>query len=544
MGRVSRRCFLSTRAASWLVGGLAVAMAWLTWMPAMQVVHFGAAVLLLWLLPAVGWFLVLPGGFLLRLVSGLGLAFVGSGLATLMLYLFPGPFPGVIARFVYFAIAVAPLVTGWRLRRPKGNRERKRPTRHYLALILVLGVAILTRFLNIGYSEFQGDEAVVMRRAAEALSGNDTTLFLHQKGPVEILVPMSLWTLTGTITEWQARFPFALAGVLAALTVACLSEMWFGWRAGMASGFLTAINGFLVAFGRIVQYQNLVVAMGGLSLLWLLYHRRHRGAGQLVLAAVFLAFGLLAHYDAVLVGPAALTILVAGMAKGDRTERKRYIYALLLALISGVVILGLFYVPFVSNSMFARTFNYLRGGRLGNGVFHNSLWTSWRMSTFYNSLYYVLGLLVLVVAAAMLRLGTGDAWLYFLIPFVFYSFVVADPRTHIYTWYPGAVVLAGGALLRLHGHVLRRWGTIPLWFAGVWLVLCTGYVYVAFINHQVEYKRAWPESRHPLYPVPFADDQLPPYGFFGFPYQAGWKAVEGLFAQGVLDGTYASNEEP
>jgi hypothetical protein len=44
--------------------------------------------------------------------------------------------------------------------------------------------------------------------------------------------------------------------------------------------------------------------------------------------------------------------------------------------------------------------------------------------------------------------------------------------------------------------------------------------------------------------VPFADDDLPPYGHFGFPYQAGWKAVEQLFAGGVLHGTYASNEEP
>jgi len=196
--------------------------------------------------------------------------------------------------------------------------------------------------------------------------------------------------------------------------------------------------------------------------------------------------------------------------------------------------------------MFSRTFSYLAGGRLGSGLFHNSLTSVWRMSIFYNALYYVMGLGVLVLIAAIKRRGRFAAWLYLGVPLIFYCFVVADPRTHLYTFYPGAAVLAGVALAGVVSSASwSRWLKAVVGGAfGLWYALCAGYIGLAFVSHRVEYKRAWPESRQPLYPVPFADDALPPYGHFGFPYQAGWKAVEYLFDQGVVFGSYASNEEP
>ena len=406
----------------------------------------------------------------------------------------------------------------------------------------------LFRLVNLSYSEFQGDEAVIMSRAAQALAGEDRELFLHQKGPVEILTPMALWALTGTVTEWQARLPFSLAGVLAVLAVAALAARWFeDRRVGVLAGLLVAINGFLVAFGRIVQYQNIVVAMGALSLLALTDYSERGRARDLMLSALFAAYGLLAHYDAVLIGPAALWLL-GGAFWARRAQWQRELRHLALALLVGVIVLGLFYVPFVRDPMFARTFAYLSGGRLGgDGMFHNSLTPVWRMSTFYNALVYVVGLMLLIGLGALLGVKKIAAWLYFLAPLGFYLFVVVDPRTHIYTFYPGAAILAGAAVvkgwrwLRARRRTLARIG-VGLWAA--WYLLCAGYIAMAFVSHRPEYKREWPASRHPLYPVPFADDELPPYGHFGFPYRAGWKAVAQLFAEGALDGTYASNEEP
>ncbi|MGC9468644.1 MAG: ArnT family glycosyltransferase [Anaerolineae bacterium] len=528
--------------ASVVLAILALAATIVTWIASPpQPMRYGAALALLWLLPAVGWFRCLEGDVVERTVSAAGLAVVNTGLATLILYLVPGPFPEAAARLVYFALTLVPLVVSvWRKPAPDSPLS----TGFLVALVAVLVVSAAVRFPNLGYSEFQGDEAVIMQRAAEALSGDDEELFLHQKGPVEILIPMSVWALSGTVAEWQMRLPFTLTGLLTVVVVVALAERWFGWRAGIFAGLLVGIAGFLVAFSRIVQYQNLVVMMGGLSLLWMSRYRRRRCLLQLVVAAVFMAFGLLSHYDAILMAPAAAALLLATFLEHPG-EQKRRILDSLVAVSVGAVLLGLFYVPYIANPIFSRTFGYLTGGRLGEGFFHNSVWGVWRMSTFYNSLYYVAGLFLGVVAAALMRFGSAAAWLSFGVPFFFYTFVVDDPRTHVYTFYAGAAILAGAACSRIVSVVRRRRGAALVGvILAMWYALSAGYVVLAFVSHQVEYKRAWPESRHPLYPVPFADDELPPYGHFGFPYRAGWKAVEQLFATGKLEGTYASNEEP
>jgi hypothetical protein len=525
-----------------LFGLAAGLMMLLTWVPAPTGIRYTAAWGLLWLLPALSWVRVLPGDRMTRLTSGLGLAFAVSGLLTLGLHYLPGPFPRGMARWIYALGALLPF--GF----PSASREDVPPRPEFARGVLVaLIIAALVRLPNLAYSEFQGDEAVIMSRAAQALEGDDGELFLHQKGPVEVLIPMSLWSLTGTTSEWQVRLPFALMGCLAVMAIALLADGWFGPRAGALAGMLAGIAGFLVAFSRIVQYQNVVVAMGCLALLWLTEAvERQRDAGVL-LGAAFTAYGLLAHYDAVLIGPAGLWLLGRYLFI-DPAWRPRRIRVLAVGVGIGVLILSSFYLPFVLNPMFDRTFAYLTAGRMGGDAwFHNSLSSVWRMSVFYNALAYVVGLGLLLVGAAVLGLGTPAAWLTFVVPFLFYAFVVIDPRTHVYTLYPGAAVLAAGTLAWLGRRVRRyarpwTYGTFAV--MALWYGLSACYMMVAFLSHTPEYKRTWPESRHPLYPVPFSDDALPPYGHFGFPYRAGWKAVNALFVDGTLHGTYASNEEP
>jgi hypothetical protein len=72
-------------------------------------------------------------------------------------------------------------------------------------------------------------------------------------------------------------------------------------------------------------------------------------------------------------------------------------------------------------------------------------------------------------------------------------------------------------------------------------VLCGYYATMMFVSHNPEYRRAFPQSRNPLYWTPY--EQMPEDGLFGFPYRAGWKVVGQLMDEGVLAGTYDSNEE-
>ncbi len=531
--------------------------------------RFWAAVAVLWLLPGFSWAAALRHKPLPeRVALGAGMAFAISGLLTLLLHLLPGPFPITAARLAYLLAAVAPVLLAPRTLRRTLHIPR---AASWLVIVLPILVAALARLPDLGYSEFQGDEAVILRRAAQALSGDDEQLFLHQKGPVEILTPMSLWALTGSINEPQARAPFALAGLVAVAAVTLLGARWFNLRTGMLAGLLVAISGFLVAFARIVQYQSLVAAMGALSLLAFTAYRRRGKLSDLIIGAILLAYGLLAHYDAVLAAPAALW-LAGQRLTAHRAMWRRELGRLALAGMAGVAVLAIFYAPFVANPNFARTFGYLSGERLGSdGPFYNNTGRVWVMSTFYNSTYYAAGLLLLLgawILDALSALRTHHtsrntqyairnthhtshlahhipSCLYFAIPFVFYLFLVFDPRTHVYTFYPGAALLAGAAAARVWDWVRARGRGIALLLAVAsagWYALCAGYIGLVFVGHTPEYKREWPAIKSALYPTTYQD--LPLFGFFGFPYRAGWKAVEELYAQGVLTGAYNSNEEP
>ena len=74
------------------------------------------------------------------------------------------------------------------------------------------------------------------------------------------------------------------------------------------------------------------------------------------------------------------------------------------------------------------------------------------------------------------------------------------------------------------------------------LVVSAAYLHIMFISHRPEYRRTYPEHRVRLFWVPYGDN-MPTKGLFGFPYRAGWKVVGSLYAQGILQGDYSSNEE-
>src|SRR5512143_1269000 len=58
----------------------------------------------------------------------------------------------------------------------------------YWPLMLILLLAAFFRLADLGYSEFQGDEALAMISAAETLEGHSDALFLRGKGPGEVLL--------------------------------------------------------------------------------------------------------------------------------------------------------------------------------------------------------------------------------------------------------------------------------------------------------------------------------------------------------------------
>jgi len=137
-------------------------------------------------------------------------------------------------------------------------------------VLLLLVVAAPLRLADLGWSEFQGDEARVVLRAMAALQGADGALAAHRKVPGEILLTYLFAGSLGQILEHIARLPFALSGVGAVLAFYTLARGLLGGPAALAAGLLLAVNGYFVGFGRILQYDSLAFFLGiaGLLCCW------------------------------------------------------------------------------------------------------------------------------------------------------------------------------------------------------------------------------------------------------------------------------------
>ncbi len=283
------------------------------------------AIMLIGFLPGLGW----ASRFFantstpLRWIIAAALSYTITSSATLLLHYLPGPVLVWQLLAVLNAFAILPIIApksrrvGEQEDREKSNFSPASINQNSLPfpLLLILAIALFLRIANLHYSEFQGDEALAMISTAEALEGHKDALFLRSKGPGELLLPMALWRLTGTISEPIARLPFTIAALFAIVTVYLTGQAVAGERTGwIAAGFF-AFNGFIVAFGRIVQYQALVVWMSALAVLLIIRWRANRQYRYALVGGLTLGTGLLAHYDAILVLPAIIWLFVPSNLK-------------------------------------------------------------------------------------------------------------------------------------------------------------------------------------------------------------------------------------
>ncbi len=553
-----------------------------------------------------------PLNLLERAVFTFGIGYALVVLGGLAIHYLPG---AITPRLVLLAYDALILVFALCLRRRGRAIDQRSPLPKSVIwqVVLIVVLASFFRLTFLGYSEFQDDEAKVMLKAAGAIQGRDDVLFLHKKGPAEILIPTVLYSLMGQTNEFAARLPFALANLLGIIVVFLIGREMFNDSVGLAAALLLSINGYFVAFSRIVQYQSIVFLMMALSILcyYRFYREKANGHPYAMLGALFLGVGLLAHYDAVFAVPVVVYLclrkhhLCPSCFKGD-------LPSLLVSSFIILCLLSAFYVPLLRHPHFEEVQTYLKIRTVAGGsIFHNNLNEFFALSTVYNSTYYIVFLILLFVIMVAIQLhkvsprksmaillpllfiaGLGamfispSMWqigelnyaiaffvvflivllfsrhpspevkaslLWCALPFLFYAFLFASPRTHFYVSFPSWALMGGIALDRIWKLKVGSWKLevggwkleVGIWsFASVVLyAICAYYVYFVFIQHNPEYKRTYPSHRNRYYWTFYGDELPQQQGWFGFPYRAGWKIIGYLYDAGVLKGDYDSNEE-
>ncbi|NJK82292.1 MAG: phospholipid carrier-dependent glycosyltransferase, partial [Chloroflexaceae bacterium] len=308
------------------------------------------------------------------------------------------------------ALTVALLISSNTAVAPPEAATEPGATRRWLLLALLVLAATL-RLPFLGSAEFQGDEARAMLLAMGIRHGQDDLLLLHRKGPLEALLPALPLVATGQVNEWTARLPFTLAGIGTVLGAYLLAERLFprrsiGWQAGLVAALTLALDGFLIAFSRIVQYQSIVLLMstGAVLCAWQAAQGAPHPRRWLTVSAALAAVALLAHYDGIYVLP-VLVWLALWTAWQQGRQPAVWLRLLWLPALMGAGLLASFYIPFFTHEQFGGTIGYLseRVGQEGaaGGWLFNNLPAYYERATFYSTTYQMHWLIVVLAAAVL-----------------------------------------------------------------------------------------------------------------------------------------------
>lgn len=511
---------------------------------------------------ALGWFL--PGMLLVAhwrlpnldwvgaglLASGLGVCWMI--LVLLVLYWLPGGISRwqLVAAYEIGALGLL-LALWWH---PPLPLAATAPSVWMLMCLSLLIVAPL-RLPGGGYHEFHFDETLVLTRAKEAIEGEEDAFARHAKGAGELAIGTVIYRALGTVNERYTRLPFQVASILSVLATVWLGYRLFSPSVGFWAGVLLSVNGFALGLSRIVQYQAVILLLSALVVLAAWEFGQRGNARWLALTGVLSTFGIMMHYEFGLLAPALLFLAWKGW---QQTTNQRSILAVLLLIgVPSALLVAAVYLPIVLNDYFEKTVSTYLSIRMGDGNAFNFAFFI-EMATFYNSTYFLIGLIVLVLAGLIIGWRrtpqrTFLLSLWFSPFFILYFFIVSFPGTHFYLMMESWSLLAALPLAALIGPFqtermpLRSYvpsGSLRaaiLSVVIVWLGISVGYLYLIFFRQAPEYVINYEQTRIPFYWAPYGKN-IPKQPRFGFPIFEGWKTLGVLSEWGYLGETYASNE--
>jgi hypothetical protein len=398
-----------------------------------------------------------------------------------------------------------------------------------LQIGLLLGVSLLLRGVDLGYSNFQGDEISALCRLSNFKTLLQFLAYLlgQRKGPVQYLVTCAFSIFDPTFSsELALRLSFVVANLLAMVCFFFLVYRLFTLQVAIYSSFLFATNGIFIAFARIVQYQSFVilgVVAGVLGLTLALQYEKWRVSG-LYLGFLSAAMALLAHFDAAFIMPPMAVLIVHWWMRfhnrPDFARLRRHLIAAVT--LFTFLVLG-FYIEY-SMRLGPYQMNYWGERLTGEST------NIFRLFQFYNPgpiLWIYLGLVVISLTRIRKSIGWQVTLAWLLPPLIFMTMVVKDSRTHAYTYLLPLLIVAGMGIdtLIVRLRPLLRDKSIQIAHAIVLLafIFFSYLSYAIFIDHNPEY---------PWYPKSVLGMKLDGgylAGTFGFPYSREWRDIARWF---------------
>ncbi len=439
-----------------------------------------------------------------------------------------------------------------------------------LPLVLIIIISFSLRFINLGYSDYQGDEIKAFLRLAP---GQSVAEFLlnQRKGPGQFFITSIIQQFDSTFSnEFLFRLPFALAGALAVYFFYKFLVKHFDNKIAFYASFFFATNGFFLALSRIVQYQAFVILFMVLTLYMFTLAVTEEGYRYkgLFFGFFFWVLSMLFHYDGIFIFPFAVFLVGKWFKDNVKQLNKRdpYFRFFLVTLLTNGIFLSLFYVPFVFN-ISQNTLQYW-GGRLSGDV-SAKISSSKYLFTVYQPIYvvhfyvslFLLGsfyfgisvinrfvrkynIVKVIPKLTFSRFKVLFIFLWFLLPFIFLEIIVYIPGTHIYNYLlPMTVILAFG--IKFVEESLKIFSNmfIPevISFTGLFVLFTFIYLqsYAVFVDNSREYP--WESEKFLIWEFP---QPTPIYhlSMFGFPYYRNWEGIRDAIMSSDSNGFYSTNE--
>jgi len=432
-------------------------------------------------------------------------------------------------------------------------------SKHYkVVLFLILTISILFRVVNLGYSNFQGDEISAQNFLFGETNFKDFLLTRSIPPGQYIVSFITNGVFKNIDPHLRVRFPFNLANIGVLIFILLLQK-----EKSFISLTLFGLSGLMLAFSRIVQYQSFIMLFGLGSIFFVDKYLKTKKDLYLYIASLISTLAILFHYDSLsYIIPISLFLLV-----------KKDFGALLKYTIPIVSISSLFFIPFFTRVEFLKTWKYLTQKRIISNLSYDAVNYSTLILSIYHSREYLiiltlalflyvikiiktsgkvggvlLGINVVLITLRALSQERKEFLIYisvvtfvayiilrlkrifrskrqenrplveiwFLISFLFYSLIIQMPLTHIYTFLLPLFILVSGTLYK--NRLLTLLFTILI-------VSSISFNYQAFIDTKSEYP--WESKRYLFGNMPqkiLGGKKIS--GIFGFPYYRNWQEIE------------------
>lgn len=397
-------------------------------------------------------------------------------------------------------------------------------------IILLILLALPLRFLHLGYSDYISDEPGTFLFIENPKNYKETyeLIMSQRKGPMQLLVGTVPYLFVGNYNnELAQRIPFSLFSTLAIPFVYLfVLRVTKSRLAGFFSAVLVMVNGFIVGFGRISQYQSLNLFFSFGSLYFYSYFlATHINYKKLLkyslLGTAFFSLSILSHWDAFLIIPVIVLMFIKFLKNHQVSiifKKKVIVYNG----VAGLLILLPFLVPYFYNLLNSTSNQAYFNSRVG---FRQDLSHEENLLRFniYNPfltfwIYTIFGAL-----GALFIKKTYIFSIWFIFAFIYYTFFVHHAGTHIYNLLLPLAILSGIGLAK----VVKAFPVFTQIASLITILFALGFLwiqsYTLFVDHKVEYP--WRQDSIFGFETPKYERGEPLRHLLGFPLRRNWKEI-------------------